>query len=224
MAETKPKTENYMERLNAVNAGLEFTNIKGKDYAQVNQRILAFWSLFPNGRINCYPTHIDENRCDFECKVFRNYEDEEPAATGHAFEVKTGMINSTSYIENCETGAIGRALGVLGIGANTSIASAEEMIYALAKQENEDKSNPKKTAAPKEKKPAATTEPLISSDAEIHAKKVELMHTIQKWAELNNMDAEKAMKNLERNPAEPMKYYTEKIQEFGELCKPKVDA
>jgi hypothetical protein len=45
------------------------------------------------------------------------------------------MINKTSYIENCETSAWGRALGNLGYGIQTSIASAEEVEMAIAKQE-----------------------------------------------------------------------------------------
>ena len=45
------------------------------------------------------------------------------------------MINKTSYVENCETSAFGRALAALGIGIETSIASANEVSMAIAKQE-----------------------------------------------------------------------------------------
>jgi len=45
------------------------------------------------------------------------------------------MINKTSYVENCETSAFGRALAALGIGIETSIASANEVQMAIAKQE-----------------------------------------------------------------------------------------
>ena len=44
-------------------------------------------------------------------------------------------INRTSYIENCETSAVGRALAMCGIGINASIASYEEVnsaVYAKA--------------------------------------------------------------------------------------------
>ena len=44
------------------------------------------------------------------------------------------FINKTSYIENCETSAWGRALGNLGIGIDTSIASAEEVQNAVLNQ------------------------------------------------------------------------------------------
>ena len=48
--------------------------------------------------------------------------------------MKQGDVNSTSYVENCETSAIGRAIGFLGIGATTSIASADEVLNAMAHQ------------------------------------------------------------------------------------------
>ena len=44
------------------------------------------------------------------------------------------MINKTSYVENCETSAFGRALAALGIGIETSIASANEVSMAIAQQ------------------------------------------------------------------------------------------
>lgn len=123
----------YIESLRDVNSRINTTNIKGKEYAEVNQRILAFWELFPNGRIYTDP-QTTENRCDCVCEVYRDISDTYPAATGHAFEVKSGAINSTSYVENCETSAIGRALGILGIGATQAIASKEELENALALQ------------------------------------------------------------------------------------------
>lgn len=124
----------YTARLNATNAALTFRSIHGKDYAEVNQRVLAFWSLFPNGCIVTRKLNDDGNRCDVEAAVYRDAQDDRPAATGHAYEVRKGNINSTSYVENCETSAVGRALGFLGIGATSSIASAEEVQAAMEAQ------------------------------------------------------------------------------------------
>ena len=57
-------------------------------------------------------------------------------AQGMAQEDRTSsMINKTSYVENCETSAVGRCLGFLGIGVEDSIASAEEVEMAIAKQD-----------------------------------------------------------------------------------------
>lgn len=124
----------YAEKLAEVNARIATTSIKGKDYAEVNQRILAFWELFPDGRIETEKVSDNGQRCDFTCKVYRKFNDDVPIATGHAFEDKKGMINTTSYVENCETSAIGRALGILGIGATKALASAEEVQHAIEQQ------------------------------------------------------------------------------------------
>ena len=49
-------------------------------------------------------------------------------ATGTAQEKEgSSNINKTSYIENCETSAWGRALGNLGINLDYGIATAEEV-------------------------------------------------------------------------------------------------
>jgi hypothetical protein len=56
-------------------------------------------------------------------------------ATGYAQEKETSSyINKTSYIENCETSAVGRALGFLGIGIDGSMCSAEELANAILNQ------------------------------------------------------------------------------------------
>ena len=63
--------------------------------------------------------------------------------TGTAYEKEgSSFINSTSYIENCETSAVGRALGMAGFGIDTSVASAEEVQNAQLNQV--------KTASPKQ--------------------------------------------------------------------------
>lgn len=141
----------YAERLAAVNSTLQFTNIKGKEYAEVNQRILAFWSLFPEGRIECEILSDTGNRIDMEARTYRSQDEQRPATVAHAFEVKGGAINNTSYVENCETSAVGRALGLLGIGANTAVASAEEVLNAIEQQEaaSAAKPKPKPKAKPK---------------------------------------------------------------------------
>lgn len=125
----------YSKRLAVVNQGIRFTDVRGKAYAEVNQRILAFWALFPNGRIVTRKVGDSGQRADFECDVYRDASDPLPAVNAHAFEERNTTINKTSYIENGETSVIGRALGMLGIGATTAIASADEVLNAIALQE-----------------------------------------------------------------------------------------
>ena len=112
------------------------TNIRGKQYVEVNERIKFFrqeeqyknWSL-----ITEFPV-LDSEQC--VCKASIADTEHRIIATGHAHEVQgSSNINKTSYVENCETSAIGRALAMLGIGIDTSIASANEVSDAIAKQE-----------------------------------------------------------------------------------------
>lgn len=50
-------------------------------------------------------------------------------------EGEKAKVNETSHVENCETSAIGRALGILGIGiAGGEVASYEEVIRAKKQQ------------------------------------------------------------------------------------------
>ena len=51
-------------------------------------------------------------------------------------------MNKTSYLENAETSAIGRALGTLGIGIEDSFASANEVKTATENQNNPDLDKP----------------------------------------------------------------------------------
>ena len=122
------------ELLKKINKGLKKTNIKGKDYVDVANRIQAFRQMYPEG---CIETEMlsDENGV-VKFKATVRTEDGRLLATGHASENQNAsMINKTSYIENCETSAIGRALGNLGIGSTQSIASVEELTSAMAAQE-----------------------------------------------------------------------------------------
>jgi hypothetical protein len=49
--------------------------------------------------------------CVFYCELYADKDDKVPVATGYAEEVKSDRgVNSTSFVENCETSAIGRAI------------------------------------------------------------------------------------------------------------------
>ena len=124
------------------NKTIKTTNIKGKQYAEVNQRIRAFRMLYPEGFIRTDIVEMDLTAGIVVMKSVVGYTDETGAerilGTGTAFEWKNdskSMVNKTSYIENCETSAVGRALGMIGLGIEKSIASAEEVKYAVAHQD-----------------------------------------------------------------------------------------
>lgn len=125
------------EELNTVNQSINTTDIKGKAYAEVNERVKGFRRLFPNGSISTQLISIDESDNGKVCVFLATVADEngKTLATGTAYEKENSTyINKTSYIENCETSAVGRALGFLGIGIDTSIASSEEVQNAIANQ------------------------------------------------------------------------------------------
>ena len=109
-----------------------------KDYAEVNQRVKAFRMVYPTGSIDTEMLNNENGICIFRAIVrdgFGNI-----LATGTAYEKENStFINKTSYIENCETSAVGRALGMAGFGIDTSIASAEEVQNAMANQKEEPK-------------------------------------------------------------------------------------
>ena len=116
------------------NDTINTTDIKGKDYAEVNQRIKAYRMVYPTGTISTTMISNDNGVCIFKASVYD--EKDNLLGTGTAYEKEnSSFINKTSYIENCETSAVGRALGMAGFGIDVSIASAEEVANAIKNQE-----------------------------------------------------------------------------------------
>ena len=117
------------------NTAMKTVNIKGKPYVEVNERIKAFRRVCPNGAIITEMLSNADGVCVFRASIYDN--EKNLIGTGTAFEKETSSnINKTSYIENCETSAVGRALGMCGFGIDTSIASYEEVANAIANQQN----------------------------------------------------------------------------------------
>lgn len=128
--------------LKKVNSEITTTDVKGKMYAEVPQRITAFRKLYPNGCISTEIISLDGDVCIMKATVMD--ENGKVLGTGTAYEKEgSTFINKTSYIENCETSAVGRALGMCGIGIDTSIASYEEVSNAIAQQEADKIANAK---------------------------------------------------------------------------------
>jgi hypothetical protein len=127
------------EEICKANETIKTTDIKGKAYAEVNQRIKAFRMVYPNGTIHTELLSNENGVCVFKASVYDNGEDTLLLGTGHAYEKESSsFINKTSYIENCETSAVGRALAMAGFGIDTSIASAEEVGNAINNQQSKE--------------------------------------------------------------------------------------
>ena len=135
------------EQIQKANEGLACIDFKGKDYVLVAQRVKAFRKLFPEGFIQTDIISLENGVCVMKTRVgFYENGNEVILGTGLAYEKEAnGYINKTSYIENCETSSVGRALGFLALGIDGGgICSAEELANAIKHQEN--------STAPKQKK------------------------------------------------------------------------
>ena len=125
------------EQISKVNSEIKMIDLKGKNYAMVPERVDAFRKLFPEGFINTEIISHDGTTVLMQAKA-GYYEDGVPIVlgTGFAQEIRgKGLVNGTSYIENCETSAVGRALGMMGLGINGGgICSAEELVNAITAQ------------------------------------------------------------------------------------------
>ena len=127
------------EDLQRANETIKTTDIKGKEYAEVNQRIKAFRMLYPQGFIETEMLSNENGTCIFKAivgvKSINEGIKDLILGTGTAYEKEgSSFINKTSYIENCETSAVGRALGMCGFGIDTSVASFEEVANAIENQ------------------------------------------------------------------------------------------
>lgn len=125
------------EQIQKANEGMTGIDFKGKNYVMVNSRVTAFRKLFPEGFITTNIISLDAGVVVMQTKVgYYDNGNEIVLATGLAYErEQTSYINKTSFIENCETSAVGRALGFLALGNDDSICSAEELVNAIKTQE-----------------------------------------------------------------------------------------
>ena len=81
------------------------------NYETVEQRLVRFWAAYPNGRVYTCMMNYTGDACVFYAELYADKDDKVPVATGYAEEVKSDRgVNATSFVENCETSAIGRAI------------------------------------------------------------------------------------------------------------------
>ena len=127
-------------------------SIKGKEYVPVDERLRVFHRDF-RGHIETKLVSTDtciDQLTGKECERYvvkanvypysLEFDADENTRTisfsGLAVELSSqGYINKTSALENCETSAVGRALGMLGIGIDYGIASSQEVMNAVKSQD-----------------------------------------------------------------------------------------
>ena len=120
-------------------------------YITVHERIEKFYAKFPQGRV--ITTILEHDRESgfvlVRAEVFREPDDALPAATGHAYELRSaGHVQQGSYVEVGETSAVGRALALLGFEVKRGIASREEVERGARKQQAAAARQPEKAAPP----------------------------------------------------------------------------
>lgn len=114
------------------NEDIKSIDVKGKNYVMVNERVKGLRKVLPGATIKTEILNDTGSEATMRASI---YDGENLLATGTAHERKdASFINKTSYIENCETSAVGRALGFLGIGIDDSLGTADEIANAILQQ------------------------------------------------------------------------------------------
>lgn len=102
-------------------------NDRYADYVSVAERVGKFYEDWPAGRIHTVIREHDAaaGTIIFRAEVYRELTEDSPSATGHASELRDAMPSHmrASYLEVCESSAVGRALMLLGY--ETKRAKAE---------------------------------------------------------------------------------------------------
>lgn len=179
------------EDIKKANETISTTNIKGKEYAEVNQRIKAFRMVYPTGSIITDLVELENGICTIKATV---KDGDNILGTGYAQEKEaSSYINKTSYIENCETSAVGRALGMCGFGIDTSVCSAEELMNALNNQEPTKKEKVSEYIT--EKQIAQLTE--LYKDNQDQLKKFLKKHNVENIVQLKRLDAQAQIDRIE---------------------------
>ena len=109
------------EDIASANAEIKTIDVKGKDYAEVKERVKAFRYLFPQGTIETSIHTYNKEEIIITAKALD--ESGKTLSTGWA----RGKTNKFFSLEDTETSAVGRCLGFMGLGITTSISSAEEV-------------------------------------------------------------------------------------------------
>ena len=199
------------EQIQKANDGLKAIDVKGKRYVMVNEKVKAFRMLYPEGFIHTEIISLQDGVVVTQTKVgyFDENGNEKVLGTGLAFERQdSSFINRSSYIENSETSSTGRALSFLYLGADDSIASAEELANAINNQNKTEKPMETPTTIFIRKMIRDTQERLgLASYEEARAKVFEMVNALVKsgtikpvdWNKITLAEAEVIFEAIEYN-------------------------
>lgn len=140
------------------------------DYIDVQQRINRFWSENPDGAIT---TDVVRGVGDFDhvvvlASVFKDRDGDRPDATGLAAEVRGDSprdgANFTSWHENAETSAIGRALANMGYATSLKDRPSRQEMAKVTRGDDAPQARPDAPGATIPPRAASTTTNTIGSD------------------------------------------------------------
>jgi len=121
---------------------MSVVSIHGKEYMTVAGRIDLFWKYAEEKKLaGSIETDYEIQDNQIYAKSIIQLVDSNGvivrSATGHAHEIiGSSQINRTSAIENAETSAVGRALGMLNFNLpGLGVATADEIEIAKGKEE-----------------------------------------------------------------------------------------
>jgi hypothetical protein len=98
------------------------------DYEPVDSRIHRFWLEHPEGRIHTEIVLINETEIVIKASVYADRDDTRPVSIDFAQETRNSSpVNKLSFVENCATSAIGRALATYAYSPKGKRPSREEM-------------------------------------------------------------------------------------------------
>ena len=168
---------------------MEKIMIKGKPYVQVNQRVLELRKNYGDKdemfgiRTKVIEWYKEKNEIIIQAEITDQSGRVVGSGIAHEEKSQTG-VNSTSYVENCETSAIGRALAAFGLGIEDAYASADEVQEAIKKQ---DQTKEKKSKATKKD----LTEMMVPQEASTDPYYVQYRTSLSKVFVEGSPDAEK---------------------------------
>jgi hypothetical protein len=85
------------------------------EYQTVQERIDLFRTRYPEGRFEIELVHMTEQQVVMKASVYTIFDSDYPTCQDFAEEtLGSSPVNKTSFVENCATSALGRAISQLG--------------------------------------------------------------------------------------------------------------
>ena len=103
-----------------------------QNYETVEERLVRWWAAYPNAQIITTMVHYDGKTVVFRAD---GIVEGTTVAVGHAEEVHgSSPVNKTSFVENCETSAIGRMIGNSPIGTKPGARPTRQEMQKVERQ------------------------------------------------------------------------------------------